>query len=141
MPLKDKQKQKEYDKEYKQKNKERIKEHDKEYYENNKEYIKKQNREYNQKNKERIKQYTKEYLQTEHGKKIRRIRDWKKNGIITDNYDFLYDWYISINNCLICDIELVEGSGITNRRHLDHSHKTGEPCIVVCGYCNLHILK
>ena len=124
---------KEYMKEWRNNNKE----YDKKWRNNNKEYLK----EYRENNKEKINEYYKEYYQTEKGKKIRRIDLWKQRGIKTDDYDFLYDWYMSINNCLICDVELISGSGIKNQKHLDHDHETGEPTMVVCGYCNLHILK
>tara|TARA_R110001606_G_scaffold89341_1_gene200771 strand:+ start:159 stop:515 length:357 start_codon:yes stop_codon:yes gene_type:complete len=97
---------------------------------------------------EKIKQYQldnvekkKQYNQSDNGKKINKICDWRRSGIITDDYQFLYEWYNSIDNCLNCGIELINGPGVSNHKHLDHDHLTGEPCIVVCGYCNINILK
>jgi hypothetical protein len=130
MPLNKKEYMKEYHKEHYKKNREQILERVKEYYENNKEKIA-----------EYKKDYGKEYKYKPQRKKSSRISHWKDRGIITDDYNFLYDWYISINNCLICNVELVEGAGMTNQRNLDHDHITGQPCIVVCGYCNLKVLK
>ncbi len=60
---------------------------------------------------------------------------WKKKGVIlTDKfktYDELYDYYLSINNCELCNISFGEG-----RKYLDHDHKTGLFRNVVCNSCN-----
>jgi len=53
--------EKEYDKQYRKNNKERIKEHHKQYRENNKERIKEHHKQYRENNKERINQYDKQY--------------------------------------------------------------------------------
>jgi hypothetical protein len=105
-------------------------------------------RRYYLKNIEKIKQWrldnnekVKEYNQSGNGKKSMKIGDWKHKGIITDDYQFLYEWYMDIDNCLNCGVHLINGTGISNHKHLDHDHLTGQPCIVVCGHCNLHILK
>ena len=112
MPFKDKQKQKEYFKQY------------------------------HEKNREKKSKYNKEYNQTEQAKKMFKISDWKnKKEIKTDDYDFLYDWYMSIDNCLNCGIELIGGTGFGNHKHLDHDHKSKEPTMVVCGNCNVRVLK
>ena len=92
-------------------------------------------------NVKKIKEKVKQYYQTDNGKKSNKISGWKQKGIITDDYEFLYEWYNSINTCLNCGIELINGTGLSNHKHLDHDHLTGEPCIVVCGYCNINILK
>ena len=54
---------KEYGKEYREKNKENIKEHLKEYREKNKEKIKEKQKEWNEKNQEKIKENDKEYYE------------------------------------------------------------------------------
>jgi len=60
--MSNKEKRKEYDKEYREKNKEQIKEKNKEYREKNKEQIKEKRKEYYEKNKEIIKEKkTKKY--------------------------------------------------------------------------------
>ena len=117
------------------------KEYHKTYYENTKEKNREKIKTYYENNKEQIIKKIKNYHQTETGKKINRISNWKQTGIITDDYDFLYDWYNSITHCINCGIQLISGSGIQNKKHLDHDHKTGQPCMVVCGNCNINILK
>tara|TARA_R110000803_G_scaffold76170_1_gene140728 strand:- start:50 stop:592 length:543 start_codon:yes stop_codon:yes gene_type:complete len=177
MPFKDKEKQKEYNKawreankeknkeyqkEYNEKNKEKIKESSKEWRKNNKEKIKekdkernKERREYNkeynkvykEKNKDTIKEYNKEwreknkeyqkeYNQTEKGKKTHRISNWKTKGIKSDDFDSLYEYYLNVKNCELCEIELVEGNK-SNSRCLDHNHDTGLFRNVLCNGCNV----
>ena len=109
----------------------------KQYYLNNIEKIKQDKKQYYLNNIEKIKQY----YQTDNGKKLHKIRSWKHKKIITDDYQFLYEWYNSIDNCLNCGIELINGKGLSNHKHLDHDHITGQPCMVVCGDCNVRILK
>ena len=88
-------------------------------------------------NKEYYKVYNKEYYQTEMGKKLQRISNWKKSGVKCDDWDELYDLYISIWNCEECDIELVEGMYGNNKKCLDHDHETGEFRNILCQTCNL----
>ena len=113
--------QKEYQKQYREKNKEKQKEYDKEYRE---------------KNKEKIKEKKKEYDQTEQGKKSSRIRNWKQIGVKSDDFNSLYDLYISVWNCEECNVELVEGRCGSNCKCLDHDHITGEFRNVLCNSCN-----
>ena len=138
----------EYNKEYREKNKERLKENKKkyreenkekikEYREENKEKLKEYKKEYRENNKEKIAEYDKEYRQTETGKKRYRINNWKKYGIISDDWDALYDRYITTLNCEDCNCELVEGIYGANKRCLDHDHTTGLVRGIVCNTCNL----
>jgi len=118
MPYKDKQKQKEYYKNYYEKNIEKKKEQKKEWYEVNKEQIK-------------------EYFKTPQGKKIRRIKNWKHSGLISEDYDKIYEIYVNTWECDNCGIELVEGNYGANRRCMDHNHRTGEFRNILCGTCNI----
>ena len=138
---------KEYSKEYREKERERnkiyrenniekVKERGKIYYENNIEKVKEKKKIYYQENKEKVKERKKIYSQTENGKKSKRITNWKSIGVIHNDFDTLYDYYINCKNCENCDVELEEGRK-TNSRCLDHSHKTGFFRNVLCNTCNI----
>ena len=49
----------------------------------------------------------------------------------------LYEKYMNTNNCENCDIELVRGAGLSNKKHLDHDHNGGLFRNVLCGNCNI----
>ena len=111
---------KEYMKEYKLKNKEKLTLQRKEYY---------------QKNKEKIISYQKEYRKDNpECKKRETIYDWKRRGLICEDYDKLYDYYLSVEECENCGIELNLDKG--TRKCMDHCHDTGEFRNILCNYCN-----
>jgi hypothetical protein len=78
----------------------------------------------------------KQYRQTEQGKKCRRIGQWKRSGLIHENYDELYEYYLNTTHCEKCNIELTDGHKLSNRKCLDHSHTTGQFRNVLCASCN-----
>jgi len=121
MPYKDKEKMKEW----REKNKQKIKEQQKEYNEEHKEKIKEQQKE-----------YQKEWRQTDQGKKSQRIHNWKRSGLICEDYDKLYEYYLNTNDCDKCGIELVEGLYGANKKCMDHNHKTGIFRNILCNTCN-----
>jgi len=138
--------------EYRQNNKEKIKEQRKEHYEKNKEKYKEKNKEqrkeymkeYWEKNKEHIKEkrkeYNKNYMCLPKPIKHYRIKNWKKRGVICDDYDALYNQYINTPNCENCNVELtVDRYNTPTTRCLDHNHDTGEFRNVVCHSCNVRI--
>ena len=66
------------------------------------------------------------------------ISNWQKRGIICregENYKDLYYLVMSITNCELCNIELVNGN-CKNGRCLDHDHTTGFFRKVLCRGCN-----
>tara|TARA_R110002020_G_scaffold167505_1_gene355845 strand:+ start:677 stop:1240 length:564 start_codon:yes stop_codon:yes gene_type:complete len=69
-------------------------------------------------------------------KKQRTIDNWKMRGVISDDYDKLYDKYINTLNCELCNVELTSGSKGGTRRCLDHCHITHLFRNVVCHICN-----
>jgi len=63
--------------------------------------------------------------------KRRVIRDWKKRGVVTNNYDKLYDDYLITNTCQRCE-NIMEGKG-QNKKCLYYCN---EFLIFVCNSCN-----
>ena len=122
MPYKDKEKEKEYSRLWRENNKEYLKEYDKKRKENNKEYHKQQ---------------CKEYLKTEKGLKSHTISRWKNRGIINDDFNSLYEYYLNCKNCEECNVELTSGKYGSNHKCLDHDHKTGLFRNVLCNTCNV----
>ena len=99
------------------------------------------NKEYREKNKEKIlekiKEIRKEYNKTEQGKKSYRISNWKSYGVISDDFNSLYKYYLDCDKCEECFINLTTGKISATSKCLDHSHETGEFRNVVCFNCNI----
>tara|TARA_R110001606_G_scaffold153012_1_gene293933 strand:- start:167 stop:502 length:336 start_codon:yes stop_codon:yes gene_type:complete len=99
-------------------------------------------KEWCQKNKEKLnkksREYSKEYRKTDKGKKLAIIRKWKHRGVISNDYDSLYNYYLSINNCEECNIELTRDNVRTKTtKCLDHDHDTGLFRNILCHTCNV----
>ena len=62
------------------------------------------------------------------------IKNWKRIGLIYDDYDDLYEVYIKTMNCGHCNKEFKS----THHRQMDHDHTTGLFRNVVCASCNNH---
>jgi len=150
---KHKEKAKEYHKEYREKNKEKVKEYQEQYRDNNKQYQKNYHKQYYEINKELLivntKQYRdnnkekiKQYRQTPKCKKSRRISKWKYQGIITDDYDALYNHYLKTAYCDACRVELTYDRHTTETtKVVDHDHSiTDAPNFrnILCWKCNIN---
>ena len=86
-------------KKYYYKNKDKISKNHGIYRKNNKEKINNYLKNYNEINKEIIRDKKKIYYQTDNGKKVKRIIDWKKIGLICEDYDALYEKVYNTTNC------------------------------------------
>jgi hypothetical protein len=117
--------------------KERKRERDRQYYQKNKEKIinrvKEYKVEYNQKNKEAISLQKKEYHSTPKGIKVQTLSSWRRRGIISNDFDTLYDLYINTDKCMYCEKVFAD----SYERCLDHDHKTGLYRAVLCRSCNV----
>ena len=65
--------------------------------------------------------------------KYNTIYNWKKSGLIYDDYDELYETYIKTMQCGHCQTEFTKN----NCRCLDHDHTTGLFRKIVCNRCNV----
>ncbi len=127
-----KQRDREYTKKQREKNKEKIKISQKNYSDSHKEERKARDI----KNREHITEVHRQYIQTDLGKKLNRIGNWKANGVINDDFDTLYEVFIKCEFCEKCGVKLVEGRYGDNRKCLDHSHNTGLFRNILCMSCN-----
>tara|TARA_R110000796_G_C14323863_1_gene408190 strand:+ start:43 stop:564 length:522 start_codon:yes stop_codon:yes gene_type:complete len=131
-----KEKKSAYNAEYREKNKVQLKEKAKEFYEKNREEIIDKTRAYQAEHREEIAERYKEYCQTEKGIKSYRIRNWKSQGVISEDYNVMYDYYINCKNCEKCNVVLTFDKNKSTRRCLTHNHKTGQFQNVLCQGCS-----
>lgn len=102
------------------------------YYENHCERL-----EYfqNRRNTEEHKQYMKEFRKSEAGVKSARITKIKQLGIVSNDYDALYEKWKSTTHCEDCKIELKGTANSATRKCIDH--KTGVFRAIVCYKCSI----
>ena len=86
---------------------------------------------------EKGKAVAKKYQQSEKGKRFFTIRNWKKRGIIADDYNEVYDEYLRTIQCQLCN-HIFENS---TERCLDHCHETGRIRNILCRPCNTRDYK
>ena len=122
----------EYKKEYAKLNKDKIAEYEKKRYENNKQYYQQKHKTYREEHKDELKQKKADYYKTPNGIKSRIINKWKDYGIISNDFDTLYDLYINTDKCMYCEKVFAD----SYERCLDHDHKTGLYRAVLCRSCN-----
>jgi len=88
-----------------------------------------------QKRAEYHKQYNKKYTKTPKGKRITKIKEWKFVGLISDDYNAVYDRWLNTKNCDCCN-KILTATGNT-RKSMDHCHKTGKFRNILCHNCNI----
>ena len=124
---------------YYQKNRVAIIERNKARYNHNKEHVLKQKKEYYKTNRETKIEYQRNYYKCPEKKKAQNIAMWKKLGVISEDYDALYEKWSSTDKCELCDISITRGRGLIGKKHLDHDHETGEFRNILCGKCNINL--
>ena len=106
-----------------------------------KESTKEKKRQWHIDNKERRNKQDKIWRQTENGKKSKRISQWKKQGIICDNWDALYDHYLKTSFCDFCKVKLTyDKKSSSAMKVVDHDHSiTDRPNFrnILCNCCNI----
>ena len=85
------------------------------------------------------KEYMRQLQQQPHIVKKRFIKTWIKRGVISEDYDGLYNTYLTTSNCQMCDI-VMEGKG-KNKKCLDHCHQTGAFRKILCNNCNWTLMR
>tara|TARA_R110001592_G_scaffold26902_1_gene100239 strand:+ start:193 stop:642 length:450 start_codon:yes stop_codon:yes gene_type:complete len=124
-------------KKWRDKNKETQKEYNTNYHQQNKEAIKKYRKEWYHQNKEKQLQRLKEYYETENGNRLMHISRWKRTGVVSTDYNLLYDNYLKSTKCEECGIEYGNrGDGTGTFKCLDHNHETGLFRNYICCVCN-----
>jgi hypothetical protein len=112
---------------------------DKKYYENNTEKKKEYAKQYNQTLEGKIS--AQKWRKSHGGKKSKRINQWKRQGIITDDYDALYNHYLRTSYCDACRVELTYDRYPTaTTKVVDHDHSiTDAPNFrnILCNSCNV----
>ena len=94
-------------------------------------------REYSKRKRRERAEYHKMWQQTPAGIKSRRVSHWKHRGIVSDDFDAVYERYITTMNCEACGVGLTTDKQSTKtQRCLDHDHITGEVRAVLCCACN-----
>ena len=84
--------------------------------------------------KQYMKEYQAKYRSSDKGKKSVTISGWKHTGLISDDYDAVYDKWINTHNCECCNESIGFGKG---SRVMDHCHKTGKFRNILCHSCNI----
>jgi len=64
--------------------------------------------------------------------KSQTIYNWKRSGLICDDYNALYETYIKTMECQHCKKKFTKN----NKRCMDHDHTTGLFRKIVCHRCN-----
>ena len=125
-----------------QKNKEKRQKTRAAHYQKNKEKLDKINKEWIINNKERRNEIVKKN-KIRHPHIVFKCK-WKYRGVVWENDDeFMQIWnkYESSTHCQNCNVEFKKEPTKMLRKCLDHCHQTGKFRNIVCGHCNIHVIK
>tara|TARA_R110000824_G_scaffold102588_1_gene244041 strand:+ start:3742 stop:4251 length:510 start_codon:yes stop_codon:yes gene_type:complete len=120
---------------YNLENKEERAIYERKKYLKNKDKISIKSKEYRLENREKI---TENRLSNH--KKIT-IDSWKRQGLKSEIYGAIYDYYNGVLNCERCGVTLTTGERCKTQKHMDHCHQTGLFRNVVCMSCNSSLPK
>ena len=83
---------------------------------------------------QRVSKYQKLYRNTDKGMKVMRVSQWERRGInCDDEWDEVYEWWMSATHCDICGDEFTKGN-----KCLDHDHHLEGYNVrgILCRSCN-----
>tara|TARA_R110000823_G_scaffold58549_2_gene140892 strand:- start:33 stop:545 length:513 start_codon:yes stop_codon:yes gene_type:complete len=125
-------------KKYREDNREELLEKGRKYYHDNKEELSLKAKKYRENNKEARNKASREYSYSPIGQRKSTIKNWKRYGILSDNYDKLYDNYLKSSNCEECGVVYGKiGDGSNTWKCCDHDHETGLFRNFLCNKCNI----
>ena len=111
--------------------------YDKEYYKKNRAKKLEASAKWRRNNFKKIKTYQAKYKRSPKGRKSSRITDWKRMGIICNDFSKFYDEiYMMIDRCNFCYSKFTQ----KNKKTLDHDHniKYKENIRgIICNRCNV----
>jgi len=97
-------------------------------------------KQYREDNREHIRIKQAAFNKTPAGKKTSVISNWKRRGLICEDYNALYNQYINVANCDNCCITFgTKGDGTGSHKCMDHNHETGAFRNYLCCACNNRI--
>jgi len=119
---------------------ERVKANKRAWQEANREKHMESVKKWAQANKEKVRETHRNWIERNREKATKRSRidNWKKSGIICDDWDELYISYMAHERCMDCGCEFGDyGDGTGTFKCLDHNHLTGEIRGILCSLCNI----
>ena len=120
----------EHRKQWRENNKEKKKEQSATYYKNNKEKVREDNKCYLKNNPEKPKEYSNRY-RMKNPEKLKEERLKRNHGLTMEEYNQLIQ--LQNNRCVICTEEF---NTKDRRACVDHNHKTGKIREILCNQCN-----
>ena len=127
---------------YRLNNKEKLRERGRIYRLNNKEKVRESGRIYRLNNKEKTRERKKKWRANNPEKTSKEVRksNWRRKGVNMENFEEIYEIYLSTTHCDFCNVELTDGKKMSSTtKCLDHSHVSGEVRNILCNKCNVKL--